>query len=276
MKYIVALCLAISVLTNAAAANVPLGSLPPLVYLLSFKGGVGGQQQGIYAIRRGGADHYVVFRSQQAAASYKGMMRKAESARIADTPLQMPRSQLRNILAAGERVVVDPVSKASGGDLVVVAVEQADTGHDSGQLAELYQADQADRNGKLDDTQMEKRDRTRQAAVKDLYQRGRLGSARDYYHAAMIMHHGSSPEDFLLAHELSMIALAKGEPQAKWLSAATQDRFLISIGRTQRWGTQSMVPLLTDGVVTDTARRELNIAELKELAEQSRNADKSR
>jgi hypothetical protein len=33
-------------------------------------------------------------------------------------------------------------------------------------------------------------------------------------------------------------ALAKGHPDAGWLSAAAEDRYLLSIGGKQKWGTQ--------------------------------------
>jgi hypothetical protein len=37
---------------------------------------------------------------------------------------------------------------------------------------------------------------------------------------------------------MCVAALAEGEKGARWLVAATEDRFLMSIGRKQRFGTQ--------------------------------------
>ena len=70
--------------------------------------------------------------------------------------------------------------------------------------------------------------------------------------------------DYLLAHELCVVAIARGFERAKWLAAASEDRFLGSIGRSQRFGTQytsaspnapSRLAPIEDGV-TDALRRE--------------------
>jgi hypothetical protein len=54
----------------------------------------------------------------------------------------------------------------------------------------------------------------------------------------LILQHGSEADDYLLAHEMSMAAVVRGEENARWLAAATEDRFLMQIGRKQRFGTQ--------------------------------------
>ena len=78
------------------------------------------------------------------------------------------------------------------------------------------------------------------------YAAGELKTAKDYYHAGMILQHGNQSEDYLLCHEFCVTAvfIAAGDkdvawiPKAKWLAAASEDRFLLSIGRGQRFGTQ--------------------------------------
>ena len=79
----------------------------------------------------------------------------------------------------------------------------------------------------------------------ELYTGGSLHTGRDYVHAAMILQHGDRPEDFLLCHELCIAALFKSTAAdsdwvglAKWLAAASEDRFLVAVGRSQRFGTQ--------------------------------------
>jgi hypothetical protein len=113
---------------------------------------------------------------------------------------------------------------------------------DNQELARLYQEDQADRAPvdakSIDWSSVGKRDRVRLLRVKELYKQNLLQTGADYYHAAMILQHGDVPEDFLLAHELCVVAISKGEARAKWLSAASEDRFLTKIGRSQRFGTQ--------------------------------------
>jgi hypothetical protein len=43
---------------------------------------------------------------------------------------------------------------------------------------------------------------------------------------------------YLLAHVLAVTAVGKGEPKARWLAAATMDRYLMSLKQPQVFGTQ--------------------------------------
>lgn len=112
----------------------------------------------------------------------------------------------------------------------------------SEELALLFEEDQADRRpgeGKqIDWSVVDPRDKARQARVKELYNAGGLDSGADYYHAAMVLQHSEIPEDFLLAHHFCIVAIGKGHEKAKWLAAATLDRFLMKIGRPQQFATQ--------------------------------------
>ena len=74
--------------------------------------------------------------------------------------------------------------------------------------------------------------------MKELYAAGSLKTGTDWLNAAFILQHGNEPDDFLLAHEMCIAAVAKGEDKARWLAAASEDRFLRQIGRPQRFGTQ--------------------------------------
>ncbi|GAC1449622.1 MAG: hypothetical protein NVSMB9_33590 [Isosphaeraceae bacterium] len=147
------------------------------------------------------------------------------------------------------------------------------------ELAKLHDEDQADRmpkDGKpIDWAVVSKRDRQRESRVKALYEKGEIHSGRDYQRAAMVLQHASTPEDFLLAHEFCVVALAKGEREARWLAAATEDRLLMNLARPQRFGTQyrSSGPddpwrlyKVAPGV-TDNLRRELNVPTLAEARE---------
>lgn len=144
---------------------------------------------------------------------------------------------------------------------------------DNKELAQLYKEDQADRAPvdarSIDWSVVGKRDRARLARVKELYSQNQLQTGADYYHAAMVLQHGEVAEDFLLAHELCVVAIGKGEERAKWLAAASEDRFLTNIGRRQRFGTQYRSDgngpyRLTevDEGVTDDLRRALNVPSL--------------
>ena len=111
---------------------------------------------------------------------------------------------------------------------------------DNDELRRQYAEDQADRNPILPPDQLIPRDRSRRRRVKELFAADGLRTANDYYYSAMILQHGEGPEDFLLAHELCVAAMATGriDPKTRWLAAASEDRFLMSIGRPQRFGTQ--------------------------------------
>jgi hypothetical protein len=112
---------------------------------------------------------------------------------------------------------------------------------DHEELKRLMAQDQADREGKtVDWTAVAPRDRARLARVKALYASGAVRTANDYYHAALVLQHGDAPEDFQLAHDFCVAAmmLGKNDRASASLAAAAEDRFLMNIGRPQRFGTQ--------------------------------------
>jgi hypothetical protein len=147
---------------------------------------------------------------------------------------------------------------------------------DLDELARLYEEDQGDRRPPggtpIDWSVVGPRDRRREARVKELYEAGSLHTGKDFYRAAMVLQHATRPEDFLLAHEFCLVALARGNPEARWLAAATEDRFLMNIGRPQRFGTQyrSAGPdrpvrlYQVDPGVNDALRRELAVPSIAE------------
>lgn len=144
---------------------------------------------------------------------------------------------------------------------------------DSEELARLFREDQSDRasrDGKpIDWKAVDARDHAREKRVKEFYANNQLHTGADYYHVAMVLQHASDPEDYLLAHELCVVAISKGEERAKWLAAASEDRFLMQIGRPQRFATQfrsegnsPMRLYQTDQGVTDELRQALNVPSL--------------
>ncbi len=151
---------------------------------------------------------------------------------------------------------------------------------DLDELARIFEEDQGDRmpvGGKpIDWRVVGPRDRKREARVKELYEAGSLRTGKDFYRAAMVLQHASRPEDYLLAHEFCLAALAKGDKDARWLAAATEDRYLMNVGRPQRFGTQyrsdgpdQAVRLYEIGPgVSDALRRELGVPSLAEARKQ--------
>lgn len=107
------------------------------------------------------------------------------------------------------------------------------------EMTAIFDADQGDRSSPVVDwSVVGPRDRARAARTRELLDSGALASADDYYHAAFLFQHGSEPNDYLLAHTLAMIAMARGRPDASWIAAATLDRYLQRIGQKQIFGTQ--------------------------------------
>ncbi len=154
--------------------------------------------------------------------------------------------------------------------------ESLGTAAEEGELARLFTEDQADRRvppgEQIDWDVIGPRDAARLARVKELCRGGALHQAEDYYHAAMVLQHAHEPEDHLLAHELCVIAVDLGHEPARWLAAASEDRFLMRIGRPQRFGTQFRVDgpdgrwclSDVDPGVTDAMRVALGVPPLSE------------
>jgi hypothetical protein len=91
---------------------------------------------------------------------------------------------------------------------------------------------------KLSEEEYNARLKVRQAKVKALLAAGELKTGEDFHEAAFIFQHGNNSEDCLFAHVLAMEAVLKGSDEAKWIEAATLDRYLQSIGQPQVFGTQ--------------------------------------
>ncbi len=146
---------------------------------------------------------------------------------------------------------------------------------DNPELARLMHEDQADRipgAKSIDWKIVGPRDVARIKRVKELYTQNQLKTGRDYYHAAMILQHSDIADDYLLAHELCVAAISKGDTRGKWLAAASEDRFLMTIDRPQRFATQFRCDgpncefhlYKMDEGVTDELRRVLDVPSLAE------------
>jgi len=116
---------------------------------------------------------------------------------------------------------------------------------------------------------MEIGDRLREERVRQLLRANQVITSKDLDAAALIMQHGSDPDDYLLARELSILSCAKGGYHS--LPALAEDRYLNSINRPQRfgsqfgWGTNGEptfrdIDLEGEYVVTDSLRLDFMIA----------------
>lgn len=117
------------------------------------------------------------------------------------------------------------------------------------ELYDMFQADQADRRGDIDWEEVTPRDEARRKRAQELIDADLLKAPDDFVHAAFIFQHGADSTSYRLAHELAMAAVALDSTytRARWIAAASLDRYLHSVGRPQIYGTQLHV---VDGVWT--------------------------
>lgn len=125
------------------------------------------------------------------------------------------------------------------------------------ELQKLRDEDQADREGEIDQgkmARMQVNDSVRQTRTLEMIEEGTPKTGRDMHNAATVLQHGGTPENYRLAHELSIAAIALGDTTALWLVSRSYDRMLLSMGHRQRLNTQyggadaKPMPLDTTGV----------------------------
>ncbi len=120
---------------------------------------------------------------------------------------------------------------------------------------------------KIDWVVVKPADEVRRQKTVELLRKGELHTADDYLWASFVFQHGDTPDDYLMAHTLALVALRKGDRQAVWMTTATMDRYLQSIGKAQIFGTQFNTP---DGrpttmepydrtLISDALRHELEV-----------------
>ena len=137
---------------------------------------------------------------------------------------------------------------------------------------------------KIDWAVVDKSDAVRREATRKLLNESALHTGEDYTWAAFVFQHGSTPDDFLMAHTLALVALRKGYGDAAWIATATLDRYLRTVQKPQIYGTQFRQPPGQDwtqepydrGLISDAVRRELGVpvqsaqeAQLQQFAAQS-------
>ena len=133
----------------------------------------------------------------------------------------------------------------------------------------IFDEDQRARDpgSKIDWAVVKLADDLRRKKTAELLRNGDLHTADDYLWASFVFQHGDTPDDYLMAHTLALVALRKGDSKAVWMATATMDRFLESIGKAQIYGTQFNTP---DGrattmepydrtLISDALRHELEV-----------------
>lgn len=136
-------------------------------------------------------------------------------------------------------------------------------------------------SGKIDWTVVDKADAARRAATRSLLNEGKLHTGEDFQQAAFVFQHGDTPDDYLLAHTLAVVAVAKGQSSAIWISAATLDRYLQSVHQPQIYGTQfdtkpnepTTPEPYNRGLISDALRRQLGVPSQAAQEEQRKQYD---
>ena len=147
---------------------------------------------------------------------------------------------------------------------------------DNLRLTEIFKEDQDVRKAMpIDWSKVAPMDKSHREEVLTLLRSGNVRTANDLYHAAMVMQHGGTTEDYRLAFSLSELSatLDPTNKKARWLSAASWDRILMSKGVPQWYGTQYRssgpgAPMelykVDESVVSDPERVEMNVPTLQE------------
>ena len=151
------------------------------------------------------------------------------------------------------------------------------------EIASLYEADKQERVNQprantAEYKAMRVRDLERRVHVMKLVAANELHTAEDYYHAAHIMNHGDTVDDARNAHLLAMQSTELGHGPARWLAAATYDRWQMYQGKPQKYGTNYMYDGIRDRLwdvdpkTTDEERAKWDVPP---LAEQLRKAQEA-
>lgn len=142
----------------------------------------------------------------------------------------------RGLFVAGVLLVV-----TVGGSVLAVAAAPPAVPPDDWpadrQLDYLERIDQRDREtGAVVDRS---RDYRRADRVLSLLAAGRADAPNEWLDAAVVLHHGTCPEHFELAYRLALAANASEEFDAAQWVRLTYDRWQVSMGQPQRYGTQT-------------------------------------
>jgi hypothetical protein len=137
---------------------------------------------------------------------------------------------------------------------------------------------------KADRGAVNRTDAERREATRKLLNEGALHSGQDFGWAAFVFQHGSTPEDYLLAHTLAIVALKKGEQDGAWIAAATLDRYLQSIKQPQIYGTQFLWPKgepttqdpYNRTLISDPLRQQLGVPSVEQQKGQRAQYDEQR
>ena len=150
---------------------------------------------------------------------------------------------------------------------------------DNPELTRIFSEDQRVRQPQPigpNEAKITRTDADRLARVKEMLLHDQVHSTADYLHAALVLQHSLIASDYLVAHSLAVLCAADRDKTCLWLSAATLDRYLQSVGQPQIYGTQYVhfdhPPVTqkpyTEGLFSDSIRKDFGVPTLREQQEQ--------
>ncbi len=117
--------------------------------------------------------------------------------------------------------------------------KQVDVNIDNEELFSIFFNDQEDRQvNEIDWGYVNKRDSLRRSRVQELLDSNKVITSRDFKNAAMVFQHGKDSIAYRKAANLMKKSIELDSTMNKWLFAAATDRYLLSIGEPQIYGTQ--------------------------------------
>ncbi len=148
----------------------------------------------------------------------------------------------------------------------------------SQRMTEIFNKDQSMRMEEpIDWEVVSKADQEHRVEVMAFIKNGELATDLDFYYAAFVFQHGNCPEHYKLANELADQSVKLGNEEAKWIYAASLDRYLLAIGEVQKFGTQytsadgctyKLEPV--NPATTDKERAEYGVPSLAEAKERAK------
>lgn len=118
-------------------------------------------------------------------------------------------------------------------------------------LEYAYKTDQADRQELRSFvsfmSNLEERDHERLEQVRKLYSQDKISTPMDKFHAAFVFHHSDNSNDYRIASQLAADAAQnealKDNYTVQWLQKASYDRYMLSIGKPEKYNTQNTFSL---------------------------------
>lgn len=113
------------------------------------------------------------------------------------------------------------------------------------QINYMYETDQGDRLA-MRFIKLNERDSNRLQRILALYEQGAILSPENQYQAATILQHGTKSEHYELAYILAKKASEMGYENELWKAA--YDRWMLSLGKPQVYGTQTTATFTIFGI----------------------------